>query len=57
MISHFVISWYLIRNFLKDTYGAHAKITVRYDEGAARVYHLARRAASKAKRLLRGDKN
>jgi hypothetical protein len=42
----------LIGNFLKDTYGEHCKITVRYDEGAARLYHLARRAASKAKRLL-----
>jgi Fe-S-cluster containining protein len=45
----------LIRNFLVETYGEHMKITVQYDEGAARIYHLARRAASKAKRLLRGS--
>ncbi len=45
----------LIRNFLENTYGEHCKITVRYDEGAARIYHLARRAASKAKSLLVGD--
>lgn len=44
----------LIWNFLKETYGEETKITVRYDEGAARVYHLARRAAAKAKRLLSG---
>jgi hypothetical protein len=46
----------LIRGFLKETYGEHCKITVRYDEGAARIYHLARRAASKAKRLVVGDR-
>jgi len=46
----------LIRNFLKDTYGEYCKITVRYDEGAARIYHLARRAAAKAKRLMFADK-
>ena len=45
----------LIRNFLVETYGEHMKITVQNDEGAARIYHLARRAASKAKRLLRGS--
>jgi len=45
----------LIRNFLKYTYGEQFKITVRYDEGAARVYHLARRAASRARRLLIGE--
>lgn len=45
----------LIRNFLKDTYGERFKITVRYDEGAARLYHLARRAASKAVRRVRRD--
>lgn len=44
----------LITNFLKETYGEQVKITVRYDEGAARIYHLVRRAASKAKRLLTG---
>jgi len=42
----------LIRLFLKNTYGESCKITVRYDEGAARVYHLARRAASRARRAL-----
>ncbi len=42
----------LIRSFLKKTYGEDYRITVRYDEGAARAYHLARRAASKAKRIL-----
>jgi hypothetical protein len=45
----------LIQRFLKDTYGENCKITVRYDEGAARVYHLARRAASKARRALTGS--
>jgi Fe-S-cluster containining protein len=45
----------LIYNFLKATYGETAKVTVRYDEGAARVYHLARRAMAKAKRVLTGD--
>ena len=47
----------LIQKFLKNTYGENAKITVRYDEGAARIYHLARRAASKAKRLVAGEKS
>ncbi len=42
----------LIHRFLKDTYGEGCRTTVRYDEGAARVYHLARRAASRAKRAL-----
>jgi len=45
----------LILAFLKETYGEGVKITVRYDEGAARLYHLARRAAAKAKRLMTGS--
>lgn len=45
----------LILEFLKATYGDACKITIRYDEGAARVYHLARRAVSKAKRLMAGQ--
>lgn len=46
----------MIRKFLTDTYGEHCKVTVRHDVGAARLYHLARRAAAKAKRLLAGEK-
>ena len=41
-----------IHNFLSITYGPDVKVTVRYDEGAARAYHLMKRASSKIKRSL-----
>lgn len=47
----------LITDFLVKFYGSDMKITVRYDEGAARLYHLARRAMDKAKRLIKPNSN
>jgi hypothetical protein len=42
----------LIHDFLKQTYGEETEVVVRHDEGAARLYHLARRAAAKSAKLL-----
>jgi len=42
----------LIHDFLKQTYGEETEVVVRHDEGAARLYHLARRAAAKSGKLL-----
>lgn len=43
-----------IHEFLTKTYGPEVTVSVKYDEGAARLYHLARRAGSKLKRTLLG---
>jgi Fe-S-cluster containining protein len=41
-----------IYGFLSKTYGPDVNVTVRYDEGAARAYHLMKRATSKLKHSL-----
>ena len=42
----------LIHDFLKRTYGEETEVAVRHDEGASRLYHLARRAAAKSGKIL-----